>query len=328
MDDLYEEIRRMPKYELHRHLDGSLTGEDAYRIGMETGVITEETSLEDFIKQTTIQNGDNIPTILSKFNKIIDVMQTPDGLQQSFVREAKKLREENIVYAELRFAPFYHLKQGMTLEEVMKNSLRGARIASEQGLGVGVIFCINREIEPEKSVYLVEEIINSKFYKHPNFAGLDEACDESQYPTGRHATAFQLAIDSGIKCTSHSGEMGGNRLDNLWNAVEQGVDRVGQAIDLWRNKELMDVVSRGEIGIESCPLSNLFCGFTKSIKENGLRTLLENGVFVGLNSDDPARFGKKFSLTHVYYQVTKAYGFTIDELKQFNDNSMITRFVI
>lgn len=275
----------------------------------------EEKLIDSPEKLAQFQQG-----LLTKWD-IIDVFKVPIGAMKSdhdlismAAAHCEYLQLQGVKYAETRFAPSYHLNPKgrlFTLDDVIKNALLGFQLGEERtGVKTELIICINREIDQNyligkslvNSIDVVKaaiafsdtEITGNKLTGNrlkKGVIGIDLACYEPCAPPDDFLSAYRLTFDTPLKRTVHAGEMMGSDEANLRNiryAVEHlRPDGLGHAIPLHKDRELVEIVAKRGIRIESNPRSNLHCGFIKDVKELGLDVLVENGVKVTINPDDP-----------------------------------------
>mgnify|MGYP000965397275 CR=1 FL=1 len=223
------------------------------------------------------------------------------------------LKKNNIVYAETRFAPQYHMKKGLSLGQVIGHVLEGLSERSrETGVVVKLIVCIGREMDGEKSVEVARAALE---FQDRGVVALDLACWETPYPPERHRKAFELTFDSSLKRTVHAGEMCPKEEQNLRNIhtaiTELKANGLGHAIPLhkryYRGVDLIEMIVERGIRLESNPISNLVVTSLRSVEDLHLDKLMAEGVAVTLNSDDPAMWPDG-SLSHNLYVVAECHG--------------------
>ncbi len=311
----------------HIHWDGSIQFERLWDYYQEKG---QKLFFPEKHNDGTLVEGDReIKTIeqlyglrdglFSKFD-IVDVfkistmaMQTADDLKTMAVAHCQYLQTQNIVYAETRFAPWYHAEQGkrgsvLTLDEVIGHSLEGFAEGREKtGVIVKPIICINREIDPEAAKEIVKAALN---FAECGVVGIDLACYEPSFPPEEFGEAFALTFNSHLKRTVHADEMvspeeGRANLEIAINWLR--ADGISHGIHLYQNPDLVQLMIENKIRLESNPISNLTCGFIKRPGDLRLGQLVAAGVKVTINPDDPAMW-KSGDLAHNLYLVGKAYG--------------------
>jgi adenosine deaminase len=292
---------------------------------------------EELLKHFKKLTKQGLASLLTKgFGLVTSLTQTAKNLEFVAFEEVYNLKQEGIIYAEIRFAPQYHCQGTQTYYRQLKTkngklSYREIIAAVANGLNQGyktfgvptkLIVCIGREIEPKKGIEIARAAIKCQDL---GVVAIDLACDEAKYPPNRHSNAFVLTLDSGLKRTVHAGEFGHRKIPNMWDAVSNlCADRLGHAIDLISAPKLIETVRERDIGIEMCPLSNLFTGAIKYINELKINELLKQNVLVTINSDDPKMFG--YTLSDTLKRVAKTYGFGKTEIKTLLLNSVRIAF--
>lgn len=321
------EIRKLPKIELHRHLDGAVKPELIFDLAKKHNVYLPVNSLEDLKKYYRITKETSVQELMDKFDVVLSLMQTPENLQTIAYEQILDLKKENYLYVELRFAPQYHTREGLSMVQVIENVLIGMRKGyKETGILSNLIIAIGREAELEKAKQIVKaalEFQNSQ--ETVKVVGIDLACDEATYPPEIHLPAYKLTFGSKLKRTVHAGEFGDQKLKNIKTAIHKlRADRIGHAIPLPNDKDLLNLVKQKRIGIESNPLSNLICHMTASIQELKLNIYFTNGIKFSLGSDDPAMMYT--TLSNVIYETAKVYNWGLAHIKTIMKNSIDISF--
>ncbi len=319
-----DQIHSFPKVELHRHLDGAIKPELVFELAKKDGVVLAQKDARALRDTLHIRPGMSVDEIMAQFSLVISLMQTAENIERVCYTQVLDLEQENIVYAELRFAPQYHMQKGLALEDVIAASLAGfSRGETETGVMVRVIVCIARECDLEISKNVVRA---ARTFQRRGVVGIDLACNEAAYPPERHAGAYALTFSSKLSRTVHAGEFGRQRRKNIKTAIfDLEAHRLGHAIGLGRDRELRMICRGATIGVESCPISNLICGNIRDLRELGLRTLLREGILLSVNSDDPELFHT--SLSETLFETAKAYGWGMEEIHLLMKNAVRSAFL-
>lgn len=324
-------IQNLPKVELHRHVDGAVDPNLVLQLAKKEGIKLPKKIKYQPQNLLRIRRGMSVDDIMVKFNLVIDVMQSEKNIELVFHNQVLDLARENIVYAELRFAPQYHLKRGLTLHQVVWSAILGVKWGMEvcrrsnslPKVEVRIILCIAREgdIETAKRVAMVA----IEFEKY-GVVGIDLACNEADYPPELHTEAFQLTLESGIMRTAHAGEFGNQRLKNIATALKLlDVHRLGHAVGITKSPALLRFCRENKVGIEICPLSVLTCGNISSFQELELDVLKKEGVLFNISSDDPTMFCETLSQT--LYNTAKIYKWSLRDLQELMRNSLRIAFL-
>lgn len=321
-----EQLRQRKVFPLHLHWDGSISFKTLWDFYQERG---ESLSLpEKYIDGTLIKEDRAIKTpeqllafrngIFSKYN-LVDVFKVPTMAMQSAedqktmaVAHCRYLQPQNIVYAETRFAPWYHSAAGkrgsnLTMDEVIGYALEGfAQGKEETGVTVKLIICVNRE-KPDAALEIVKAALN---FAERGVVGIDLACYEPLFPPELFADAFAQTFDSPLKRTVHANEMCPEEqgLKNIYTALTQlRADGISHALHLYKRPDLIELMLRNNVRLESNPISNLTCSFIDDLADLHLEELVKEGVLVTVNPDDPAMWPNG-DLVHNLYFLGKMYG--------------------
>ncbi len=339
-----DDVWKLPKTDLHRHVDGAVKAEQVFNLAKEFGIKLPTDNLEVFTNIYQITEPKNMPPeqLLERFAWSIAVMRRPEGIYEVFRQQVHDLAAENILYAELRFAPGYHSRYhapwyspatyetkpspDMSLRQTVLYALAGLQQGmAETGVTVNLTLCIPRESLALWGPRGVDKIVSLALeFEGEGVTGLDLACDENAYPPDPYAQYFRRTIGSNIHRSPHAGEMGTNfqRLKNIAACVENfEPDGLGHAIPIWSSEKLMQLVREKNIRIERTPLSPMSgC----SLADGHLDVLLQNKVPVVITSDDPVLM--QASLTDNWMAALKFHDFGEKEFWQMTANAINTGF--
>jgi adenosine deaminase len=262
-----------------------------------------------------------LENVVDRFYPITNLMQSEDVLREAGSAYVKTQHLDGIQYVEGRFAPQYHMKEGLPMEGIITSMAEGLAEGSERyGVKVNLIVAIGRESTSRFGEAVARAAVNSK-----KAVALDLGGPEAGNPPQRFLRPFELASDAGLKATVHAGEGAGSVEQNLRNirtAINLlGANRVGHAIHLADSDSLVQLVKARSVAIEMNPISNLVLQKIASLNELGLDALLQKQVMVTVNSDDPALWPRG-KLSQVYAAVCRAYGFRSAELGRLMENSI------
>lgn len=326
-----KEILAFPKVELHRHVDGAVNPDLVWFLARKEGLKLPCKTRRGLARFLRIHSRMSVEELLGVFGLVIACMQKQENIELVFYEQMLDLAAENIVYAELRFAPQYHTRGGLSLGAVIEAALRGVERGSRDTkesknlswVEARLIVSIARECDPKKSEEVVEAALK---FQDKGVCGIDLACNEAVYPPELHRKAYALTFNSDLKRTVHAGEFGDQRLKNIQTSLlKLRADRLGHAIGIHESPELLSFcVDRG-IGIEACPISNVICGNIPSIQALELEKFREEEIFFSINSDDPALFG--VSLSETLYRTAKAYRWSFEEVEEFMRNALRMAFI-
>ncbi len=249
-------------------------------------------------------------------------MQTEDILFEVGRAYVAELSSDGVVYAEGRFAPQYHTREGLTLEQVVHSMLEGLQAGSEERqVKVNLIVAIGRETNPR---FATDIIAAAAKFRNNGVVGVDIGGAEQGNPPGKFEAAFKLASEFDLRRTVHAGEGAGSVSQNVRNIraaiVKLGAERIGHAIDLASSESLVELVVRKGVTLEMNPVSNYILHKIRDLGDLRIDHLLKRGVRVTVNSDDPALWDNG-KLSQVLAAVCESYRFRKTELDQLIVNS-------
>ncbi len=328
-----ESLRKLPKIDLHRHLDGDVKANVVFELAEKEKIDVPAKSPEGLEAYFRKLRDEGIMVLLQKgFGLVTALMQSEENLYKVAFEEVRNIADDGIVYCEVRFAPQYHTGASAYYGHKTRNRLsyhdiiaavRSGLDAGENAFGVktNIIICIGREAEPETGVAIARAASLEK-----KVVAIDLACDEATYPPERHLPAYCETFRTRLKRTVHAGEFGKQPYKNILSAVnELRADRIGHAIPLGNYPDLIELVSAEKIGIEMCPKSNKYCGFINSYGDLKIPQLMSQGVLVSINSDDPAMFGH--TLTDTLHELVEGSYLAMKDIVTIQRNAANTAFL-
>lgn len=327
-------IRRLPKVLLHEHLDGGLRPSTVLDLARETGYgelpADDPERLRDWFFEGA--NRKSLPLYLEGFRHTIALMQTAEALERIAYEFCEDMRDDGVIYAEVRFAPHFHTAQGLGLDGVMGAVLAGLeRGRADFGVETGLIVCAMRNQDPELAVQLVELALS---YRAEGCVGFDLAGEEAGHPAKEHLSAFQLAKRKNFAITVHAGESFGP--ESIWQALAYcGAHRIGHGTRLVEDLVVYDdkVVKVGSLAryvldhripLELCLSSNVHTGAAPSLAEHPFPRFFELGLRVTLNTDN--RLMSRTTMSDEYLIAVEEFGCSLDDLELLSLNAMKSAF--
>lgn len=308
----WEELKQLPKIELHCHLDGSLSREFIEkRLGRT--VSDEELSV----------SGDctSLAEYLQKFDLPGRCIMDEAGLEAAGYDVLRSMSQENVCYAEIRFAPLLSETPEMSCEKVIEALLRGLEHGKKDfGIEFGVLTCAMRHHSEEENARMLEV---AREYLGAGVCGADLAGAEAAYPMSEFMNLFENVRRMGMPFTLHAGECGNPQ--NVSDSVQVGAKRIGHGIAMRGHRELQRELAAKNIGIEMCPISNLQTKAVNSTAEYPLREFLNAGLKVSINTDN--RTVSNTSLTKELDFIQKTYGISDEEIPLLMRNAVDTAFI-
>jgi adenosine deaminase len=279
-----EVIERLPKTDLHVHLDGSLRLTTILDLAERERIELPAKDPESL--RHTMRLGENCGSLveyLKAFEITLRVMQTEEALRRSAYELAEDAAQENVRYMEVRYSPMLHTRRGLKLTTVVEAVLEGLRAAQEKyGIESNVIICGIRNVSSESSLEMAELAVA---YKGRGVVGYDLAGAEYDHPAKHHRAAFQLVRDNNINVTIHAGEAYGP--ESIAQAIHVcGAHRIGHGCRLRENGDLLHYVNDHRIPLECCPSSNVQTGAIRDLASHPLKLYKNLGLRVTVNTDN------------------------------------------
>lgn len=307
-----QDILRLPKTDLHVHLDGSLRLETILDLAQAQGVrlpAEDPDGLRPFV-----QVGDNCKSLveyLRAFDVTLSVMQTYDSLVRTAFELAEDAASENVRYMEVRYSPILHQQKGLTLHAIVQAVIEGlARAEKAFGIRTGVILCGMRHISPEISLKLADLTVA---FKNKGVVGFDLAGAEEDFPAKKHKEAFGRVLANNINCTLHAGEAYGP--ESIHQAIHQcGAHRIGHGVRLIEDGDLLNYVNDHRIPLECCPSSNVQTKAVRRMADHPLRLFFDLGLRVTVNTDNRLVTGT--TVSRELLVIHEQLGFNLEEIKE------------
>ncbi len=296
-----------PKVELHLHLDCSLSYEVVKQLSPQTSFEEYSNSFIAPAKCTDLAD------YISRAKKGFELMQTREQLRIVTLDLFKQLSLDNVVYAEIRFAPLQHIYNGLQATEAV-DAVNKATEEGKQlyGIEAGVILCTLRHYTEAQSMETVE-LVNA--FKGTNIIGFDIAADEAGYPINNHIKAFKYAKEIGIPCTAHAGEAKG--AESVWETLTNLYPtRIGHGVRSAEDPALLAYLKEKNIHLEICPTSNIQTNVFDKIENHSVNKIFHSGVSMSINTD--ARTISKITLSSEYSLLEKVFHWDKEDFKKCN----------
>ena len=301
----------MKKIELHVHLDGSVRPKTVSEL--------LNYDIKD-VKNKMMVTSDtkDLTEYLTKFDLPIKAMQTKDNLKRIARELALDLKDDDVIYAEVRFAPILHTKEGLSLDEVISSVLEGIKSVNE--IKINLILCMMRGFSNEDNL---KTIMVTKKFLNKGVVGLDLAGDEKKYQTINYKDLFMIAKDNNIPFTIHAGEADTSK--SVLDAINFGAKRIGHGIAIVNDDKVLNKVKEKNISLEVCPTSNVDTKAVLSYEKHPIKDLFLKGVKVTVNTDD--RTVSNITLSKEYEKLKEYFNFSDEEFLQMNLNAISSSFM-
>jgi adenosine deaminase len=315
-------LRRLPKAELHCHLDGSVRPATLLELGREYKKPMPRDDAEALREYMRVDDARSLEDYLARFDVTLSVMQTPEALERIAYELSIDAATDGVRYIEVRYAPVLNTREGMSLERAVESAIIGLERAERDGGAMARVLVTGlRHLSPDVSLELARLAVA---FKHRGVVGFDLAGGELGNPAAPHAAAFAYAHEHDLACTCHAGE--GADASYVREAVHVcGANRIGHATHLIEDESLTQYVNDRRIALEICLTSNVQTHAVESYQEHPLRQYFDRGVNVVLNTDNRLMSGT--TLTDEYMHAASTLGFTFDELSTIALNGFASAFI-
>ncbi|MCH9683203.1 MAG: adenosine deaminase [Deltaproteobacteria bacterium] len=316
-------FQRLPKTDLHVHLDGSMRLETVLDLARIQGIELPADDVAGLRAAMHIgENTGSLVRYLEAFDVTLEVLQTREALYRAAYELAHDAARENVRYMEVRYAPMLHTRQGLRLTAVVETVLKGLHDAEvDHGVVSRIIVCGIRNISPASSLEMAELVVA---YKNRGVVGFDLAGAEDDHPAKEHQDAFQLVRQNNINVTIHAGEAYGP--PSIAQALHIcGAHRIGHGCRLREDGDLLHYVVDHRIPLECCPSSNVQTGAVASLDSHPMRLYFNLGSRVTVNTDNrlitDTTVSQEMHLMHTRMQ------FSLDDIKQVVLNGFKSAFM-
>jgi adenosine deaminase len=308
-------IRAMPKVELHVHLEGAIQPETLLALAHRNGVALPATTVAGLRSWYTFTDFAHFVEIYLAVSACI---RSPDDIELVAREFLAGQAAQGIRYSEVTYTPFTHYYfKGLPFRDQLAAINRArAWAASELGVTIGLVIDIARSVGPEEGLLVADWAIEAM---GDGVVALGLGGPEIGNPPEKFTEAFARARAAGLPRVPHAGETVGPV--SIWGALRAlDAQRLGHGVRCLEDPALVAELRERQIPLEVCPTSNVCLGVAPSIAEHQLPRLIEAGLYVTLNSDDPPMFNT--SLTGEYLAVAQAYGWGADELERLVLNAV------
>jgi len=330
-----EFLKSVPKVLLHDHLDGGVRPQTVIDLAKESKYDKLPTKdageLAEWFHRGATRGS--LPLFLEGFEHTCGVMQTEEALERVAYEMMEDMKKDGVVYVETRFAPAFHIQQGLHHETVVRSVLKGLeRGKRDFGVEYGILLCAMRSMEPHFSEEIAELAVD---FRDIGVVGFDLAGEEGGYPPKKHVDAFHYIQRENFNITVHAGEAFGK--ESIWQAIQWcGAHRIGHATRLIEDMKVKDgeVLSMGRLAqyvldkripLEMCLTSNVHTGAVKSMKEHPFGVYYRYKFRVTLNTDD--RLMSNITLTDEYQTAAEVFDMKLDDLEKLTINAMKSAFM-
>ena len=311
-------ISGIPKAELHLHIEGTLEPEMMVALGKRNGAALPYPDAESARRAYAFKD---LQSFLDIYYQAASVLLYEQDFYDLTIAYLKKAAAQNVRHAEIFFDPQTHTSRGIAFDTVIKGIDSALRDGEQQfGITTRLIMCILRHLSEKEGLTTLEKALDYK--KIITGIGLDSS--ELGNPPDKFRELYNRAHKEGFLTVAHAGEEG--NADYIWQALNTlHVARIDHGVRSTEDDMLVEKLVRSQIPLTVCPLSNIKLGVFPSMKEHNLKQMLDKGLCVTVNSDDPAYFGGY--VNENYLAVQKALNLDRADIVRLAENSFNASFI-
>ena len=316
--EIIDYIKKTPKTELHLHIEGTLEPKHMFELAKRNNIPIPYKNVEEVKSAYNFNNLDTFLNIYYQGSKVLIHEKDFFDLTWAYVLKCK---EDNIVHTEIFFDPQTHLDRGISFDVVINGISKALDKASREfGITSKIIMCFLRHLDEESGFKVLNQAI--KYKDRIIGVGLDSS--ELGNPPKKFEKLFKKARDEGFFTFAHAGEEGPT--EYIWESINLlKVKRIDHGIQCLKDEKLVEELKKTQLPLTVCPLSNIkLCVFDK-IENHNLKKMLNKGLRVMVNSDDPAYFGGYLNKNLIEAQL--ALDLSLEEIKTLIVNSFKSSFL-
>ena len=314
-------IGEIPKIELHLHLEGAVPLETLFGFIQNRGNNKLIKNLEDLKKRLVYSNFTQFIKVWLWKNSFITEYEDFEELSYQVL---KSLSQQNVKYVEAFYSPrdFTLRNRKLSACGITESLIEGKKRAFDDfGIQSELIVDIVRDYGPRMGMGLIKELSG---YLGRGLIGIGLGGSEKLFPAGFFTKVYQEARDRGFRLTAHAGEADGAK--SIWAALDElGTERIGHGLRAYEDPRLIDYLRERQTPLEMCVVSNIKTQVCKSFKEHPAKNYFKEGLMVTVNSDDPTMFDT--SISNEYLVLIKKFGFSLEEIRKVNFNSIEASFM-
>ena len=311
-------IKKTPKSELHLHIEGTLEPEHMFELAKRNNVLIPYKNAEEVKSAYNFHNLDSFLDIYYQSSKVLINEQDFFDLTWAYILKCKK---DNVVHTEIFFDPQSHVGRGIDFDTVINGIYKALKKAKDElNISSKIIMCFLRHLDEESGFKVLEKALK---HKDKIFGvGLDSS--ELGNPQKKFEKLFKKARNEGFFAFAHAGEEGPT--EYIWDTINLlKVKRIDHGVQCLKDEKLVEELKKTQIPLTVCPLSNVkLCVFDK-LENHNLKKMLNRGLKVMVNSDDPAYFGGYLNKNLTLVQ--SALNLSMEEVKTLIINSFESSFL-
>ena len=311
-------INKSPKTELHLHIEGSLEPELMFKLSKRNKVEIPFRNVDEIRSAYNFTNLDSFLKIYYEGSNVLISEEDFFDLTWEYILRCK---QDNIVHTEIFFDPQSHIPRGVSFETVI-NGIDKALKKAEKDFNISskIIMCFLRHLDEESCFEVLKQACNHK----DKIIGVGLDSSEKGNPPSKFKKLFEQAIKEGFLTVAHAGEEGPP--EYIWDSLNLlKIKRVDHGVQCLKDDKLVERLVKDQIPLTVCPLSNVkLCVFDR-LKNHNLKKMLDKGLRVMVNSDDPAYFGGYLNKNLI--ETSKALNLELEDVKKLIENSFKSSFL-
>ena len=311
-------IKKTPKSELHLHIEGTLEPEHMFELAKRNNVLIPYKNVEEVKYAYNFHNLDSFLDIYYQSSKVLINEQDFFDLTWAYILKCKK---DNVVHTEIFFDPQSHIGRGIDFDTVINGIYKALKKAKDElNISSKIIMCFLRHLDEESGFKVLEKALK---HKDKIFGvGLDSS--ELGNPPKKFEKLFKKARDEGFFAFAHAGEEGPT--EYIWDSINLlKVKRIDHGVQCLKDEKLVEELKKTQIPLTVCPLSNVKLRVFDKLENHNLKKMLNRGLKVMVNSDDPAYFGGYLNKNLTLVQ--SALNLSMEEVKTLIINSFESSFL-
>ena len=316
--NIVEFIKKVPKTELHLHIEGTLEPDHMFKLAKKNNVSIPFKNIKEVKEAYNFSNLESFLKIYYEGSKVLIKEEDFFDLTWAY---ALKCKEDNIVHTEIFFDPQTHVNRGIDFEIVINGIYKALKKANKEfGLSFKIIMCFLRHLSEKSGFEMLDHAIA---HKDKIFGvGLDSS--EIGNPPSKFQKLFKKSIEKGFLTFAHAGEEGPP--EYIWDSINLlNVKRIDHGVQCLHDKKLVEKLCKDKTPLTVCPLSNIKLRVFNNLKEHNLKKMLNEKLMVMVNSDDPAYFGGYLNKNLI--EIQSALDLSIDDIKTLIINSFKASFL-
>lgn len=312
-------LRKLPKAELHLHLEGSITPETLVALSR-----THDAVPFTLDQARAVYTYHDFPSFLMSFKAVTERLHVPADYETITYNMVRDLAAQGVQHAEVYLSIGILYRFGRLDPDAVMEAAERGRTRGEQDFGTTVLWIIDAVrhfgVEEAQRVFLKAASLRSQY---PSVVGIGIGGDEARGPAQEFREVYDEAKAAGLHLTCHAGESTGAQ--SVWGAINIGAERIGHALSAQDDPDLIEVLVQRQIPLELNVTSNLRTNCCPALMEHPVRRYFEEGLMVTLNSDDPPFFGA--TLLDEFEMVQREFVFSLDQMRELAANSFEASFL-